>query len=890
MSGDTVHSPQPEASLLPQMAGQQDVTHTPPLLATPTSRYALPMPTFPSGPLSTDGAGHFVDQFDRQVLLTGVNLDAGAKAPVMPLLTLRAGGTRDPECPGIFYAGDEVLFVGRPFPLDLAPVHLRRLKRLGFNTVRFIITWEAIEHAGPGVYDELYIDYTISVLRLIAEEGGLYVFIDPHQDVWLRFTGGSGAPMWTLYAAGLNPRNLVKTGAAVLHCEAEDPAAYTKMVWTTNYFKLAAATMFTLFFGGRLFAPRCEINGINIQDYLQQHFILAISHFWKRVVAACPELVGHPILGVESLNEPNSGWVGWTDITTHPKSQPLRLDATPTALQAMRLGMGMPCEVDDYEISVTGPRKRGTITIDPEGTRAWLTPAEALDRDEHYGFTRGLKWDIGTCVWALHGVMDAVTGECLDPTYFGRHPNTGETVDEEWFINNLFVDFYRDFRSAIRQTTPDAFIFCQPPVLKVPPRLVGGPLVDLKTVYTPHYYDGMLLLFKTWNRKYNVDTFGIMRGRYANPVLGMVLGETNIRKCIRRQFSDMCKELLDYMGPQVPVLMLETGMPYDMDDKEAYGTGKYNLQTAALDALGFALEGNAMNVTWWTYCAENTHTWGDAWNNEDFSCWSRSDQLDGDYVTLEQRMALCNANGSRDSALGAVAPGAPDPFNPDSLSVGTLGGDGLPGDLLTALAFSGGLVPPPPVHDAASVSSHQTTVGNQSTVGGQSTIGGQSVYRPGTRGSLVLQSVLGTTTSSRNFYALRDGLRGHHALVRPRPVAASGRVEFSQFLLGSGEYTLRLRLCVDVLEHHLLHLPHRVEEFLHRHELHKRVEPTVVYLPLLHFDMLLCRVDVSSGHVEYHPEQECVLWFHGSGHQEMVVRALGSSSEAICAPGQCSVV
>jgi len=61
----------------------------------------------------------------------------------------------------------------------------------GFTFVRLLVTWEAVEHKGPGDYDEKYLSYLDKVVG-IMNEYGISVFIDPHQDVWSRWTGGDG--------------------------------------------------------------------------------------------------------------------------------------------------------------------------------------------------------------------------------------------------------------------------------------------------------------------------------------------------------------------------------------------------------------------------------------------------------------------------------------------------------------------------------------------------------------------------------------------------------------------------------------------------------------------------------------------------------------------------
>ena len=73
----------------------------------------------------------------------------------------------------------------------------------------------------------------------------------------------------------MNPRNFTATQAAVIHSEyplahEPDPASVPAMTWSTNYGRLATQTLFTLFFSGRDFAPKCIIDGQNIQAYLQR--------------------------------------------------------------------------------------------------------------------------------------------------------------------------------------------------------------------------------------------------------------------------------------------------------------------------------------------------------------------------------------------------------------------------------------------------------------------------------------------------------------------------------------------------------------------------------------------------------------------------------------------
>ncbi|KAH9465514.1 hypothetical protein Pst134EA_013397 [Puccinia striiformis f. sp. tritici] len=559
---------------------------------------------------NTDGSSSF--NFDTQNLTPTTH-----DTPISPNMN-------NNHNPGISYIGQNLNLED-----GSADIHLTRLRQWGFNCLRFVTVWEALEHQGPGQYDDQYMEYVVAMLRK-CKEFGFRVYMDPHQDLFSRFCGGSGAPLWTLHACGLNPRNFTVTGSAYLqsewpHPDTPDPSSFPAMIWATNYNRLACQTVNTMFWAGRDYAPKCIIDGVNIQDYLQYHFLEAYRRLAMKIESV-GDLLDETVIGWDSINEPNHGYLGLHNLMAIPDEVPLRIGPTPTGYQGLKMGMGMACKLENYKFGPIGPQRDGTVIVDPKGKRAWLDPSAEPDGLSGYGWRRDPGWLLGTCIWAQHGIWDPETDTVLQPNYFNQcRQDITKPAD---FAALYWRPHLNAYCHMIRQIHPEAILFVHPPVFEIPPNLSPTllPILEHRSVFSSHFYDGLTLVTKHWNW-FNADALGILRGKYPSVVFGLKIGETAIRKCMRAQLGVLKQDGLEKMG-EFPTMMGEIGIPYDLDKSKAYKDGDYGSQIKAMDASLNACDGeNMLNWTLWTYCPSNSHQWGDLWNGEDLSLWSSDDAM-----------------------------------------------------------------------------------------------------------------------------------------------------------------------------------------------------------------------------------------------------------------------
>ncbi len=535
------------------------------------------------GPLMIDGTC-FRDRSGRHVILRGVNLGGDCKVPFTP-----NGHT---HCPTDFRDHRNVCFIGRPAPLDEIDQHLARIRHWGFNCLRLLTTWEAVEHAGPGQHDLAYLDYFAEVCRR-AGKYGLHVFVDFHQDVWSRMSGGDGAPGWTFEVAGLDFNRFHASGAAHVMQNAYDAivggrqASYPVMSWGGNYRRPANGIMWTLFFAGSAFASDMVVDGRNIEAYLQGHYLGSMR--------ALAEKIAHieNVIGFDTLNEPGTGYIG--ALMEAPLSKFYGEAWTP--LDGLSVASGCSREI---EILALGGQSTGRrLTANASGVSIWLPGREDP-------FRAGGAWDIDS-----NG-----SPVVLDPGYF-RTVNGARVETEQDFM----VPFFNRVAQTVRSVREDWLIFAEvdPFAAMRGGRFPAG--CPERTVNASHWYDLGTLVTKRFDPDETID---ILTGKPLS-------GPTEIEQAYVDGLTRI-RQIGDALNDGAPTLIGEFGIPFDMNDAAAYarwtsgerGEKVWDRQTVALALMYNAIDQLLLSSTQWNYTVSNRNDpmIGDGWNQEDLSIWS----------------------------------------------------------------------------------------------------------------------------------------------------------------------------------------------------------------------------------------------------------------------------
>ncbi|KAK8091462.1 glycoside hydrolase superfamily [Apiospora hydei] len=597
--------------------------------------------------------GHFVDGYGRTLSLRGLNVSGASKLPTTP-----NGLSHLTE--GFYEEHRTVTFTGRPFPLAEAPLHFRRLRAWGLPLVRLLVTWESIGHAGPNPETDLDGDYIAYLRDLIAmmPEHGIKCFICGHQDVWSRFSGGSGAPGWTFEAAGLDIAAFTDTGAAYVHGQDEerrrnletvDPREPSgPFVWPSGYQKLAASTMATLFWAGDALAPKLTCrrspiaapgsssssNGegevVSVQTFLQEAFIEAFGRL--------ADAVGHleACIGFDPMNEPHRGLVNLHGFHKWDYNTDLHIGHCPSLAQSLALGSGYAQEVPFYVKSWPHPtRKNHDSLVDPKGAR--------------FGYPqrrRRRRWT-GRGGWASASgsatASGAGTSRRRKPSFIKTTTSSATTAPAARARRSSGIatagrPSCSSSRSACRAGTRSTCRFSNPSPMSSCRRgraredvLVEQKNAIMQTyatktvittkrpqnlVYAPHFYD-LNVLFSKAHGLMSVNVQGLSRGMFV--LKALYFGEAGLRANYRKQIGNILEYGRRSLGKAVPALIGEVGISFDINERHAFATGDYDVQRQLMHGLVSAMEDCHVAFTLWNYNPDNRVEYGDGWNKEDFS-------------------------------------------------------------------------------------------------------------------------------------------------------------------------------------------------------------------------------------------------------------------------------
>merc|ERR1719296_142391 len=461
------------------------------------------------------------------------------------------------------------------------------------------------------------------------------------------------------------------------------PQAFPHMIWANNYNLLANSTMWCLFFGGNDFANRMFISRsvshslqkpgatvatvgtegtvkytaegetlssdtwMPVQDFLQGHFIEAMG----RVAAELKEQ--HNVLGFDTLNEPDYGYIGRRDLSKYlPFGGP---DGAPNAYtlsghESMLLGSGLSRKVAvgcDFFDSVWTLRKR-LRGMNQDGVSVWK---------------KGFK-----CVWAAHDVYDGETGKLLRPDYFWTRP--GGDRPAEVFHDYLAPFWFRMQRRIRAELGDKALLFCSPYALplgqerngyavdhqlysrsshsgkqdvevcssgstravrtvaskasggNVEKSTWGGLTSGSSSLYSPehmvyagHYYEALQLGFSVWLPYIVSKQIAIWLGRGLPAHIGSTESTTNAMG------MDLWTQM-EFGRPLGPSVLGEIGIDMHIAGEEA--------RAKTYERKMRALERSRVNgYTLWNYTPD-TATYdstllGDGFNGESLSIWAKED-------------------------------------------------------------------------------------------------------------------------------------------------------------------------------------------------------------------------------------------------------------------------
>jgi hypothetical protein len=349
--------------------------------------------------------------------------------------------------------------------------------------------------------------------------------------------------------------------------------------------------MFSLFFGGNTYAPETKIDGESAQDWLQERYLACMRHCFRRLKNC------KAIIGWGTMNEPHPGFIGYTDLDGL-ENYAVAAGPMPSGFEAMVAASGHRVSAPVYSTGVFGERVVRHEVLNPQGL--------SLFKD---GFS---------CPWKQAGVWSDGRGkplgepQLLRPDHFARFQGRPVCFADD-FLKPFLIRFTERMRDADEKTIIFIEGIPQGQGNKKQPNHPTWTKDDPPGVVNAfHWYDGPTLFtkfFRPW-LSFRTDT------------RKLILGRRKVAAYFAEQLAQGIAWTRERMG-NMPCLLGEFGLPFDMNGKSAFKTGDYRLHEEAFDLYYDAIDKNLLHGLIWNYSADNTHENGDGWNGEDLSIFSQ---------------------------------------------------------------------------------------------------------------------------------------------------------------------------------------------------------------------------------------------------------------------------
>jgi hypothetical protein len=528
------------------------------------------------------------DGYGRYLFLHGANVSGSTKVPT----------TESP-----------VSYVGKPFPLEEADWNFRMLRDMGFNVLRLLIIWDAIEPDASGEYDEEYLDYLEQIVAK-ARDYGIYVFLDMHQDIfshWLRkyyydrtdkpsmipdgqpgseaqpplnnVIQGDGAPRWAIQDC-LPDKNVYSPEWGLPRSMVSDPRNTDDLLapffWGIDSFlAIDTSRCFATFFAGRDVYPNYLINGKNVQDYLQDSF----ANAWVQVAGRVKYYDN--VLGYDIINEPLGLFIIFDIYAFLYREAKATTDGT----------------LSDEQVEEAVDR--GIAELQPSGI-----PPDTAAKLKELLLTRANLPRNADDFAAAGMPLDAAADDPYKPDLAGVLALNGN------FNRDYMQPFYEKVGAAIQDEDPAAIIIIEPSLgfddtggvfgvgSYITPMLAPAGIRQL--VYGPHFY---------------ADVYPII-AVYPEP-RDFTVDEVKLRDYTEGIFAAIKLAAFSLGNP--PVILGEFGTYFNFGGIETAEAMNYAPSAQILDNYYRVLEENMINSTVWCYSPENTEADGENWNKEDFS-------------------------------------------------------------------------------------------------------------------------------------------------------------------------------------------------------------------------------------------------------------------------------